>query len=100
MLIEPAPSTCQVDRYRPKYSYILGGSHITLGVISIILNVVGLGLVPTVIYYFGIRTSFDVQHGIWSGIFVSTIGLIIKKKVLCIYLHRLYITWAIHTCNK
>ena len=78
MVIEPAPSTCKVDSYRSKYSYILGGSHIALGVISIILNVVGLQLVPTVIIYLGIRSSFDVQHGIWSGIFVSTIGLIIK----------------------
>ena len=78
VLIEPAPFACKVDRYTPKYSYILGGSHIALGVISIILNVVGVVREPSYTSY--IRTYFDVGHGIWSGIFVSTTRLIIKYK--------------------
>ena len=75
MLIEPAPSTCKVDRYRSKYSYILGGLHITLGVISIVLNVAGVGLVGT---YVGGGSFFAVQHGIWSGMLVSITRLMMK----------------------
>ena len=75
VVFEPAPFACKVDRYRSKYSYILGGSHIALGVICIILNVVGV-LLPS--GYIIVGPFFDVGHGIWSGIFVSTIGLIIK----------------------
>ena len=69
-------------RYRSKYLVILSVLHITLGVISIILNVIGILMKLPYTYYLGLRTLFTVGHGIWSGIFVSRVRLILENDVI------------------
>ena len=83
VLIQEAPTVEQQGvKYRSKYSVILGVLHVALGVISIILNVIGILMKRPYTYYLGLRTLFTVGHGIWSGIFVSTIRLILKNDVI------------------
>ena len=83
VLIQEAPTVEQQGvRYRSKYSAILGVLHIALGVISIILNVIGILMEPPYTYYLELRTLFTIGHGIWSGIFVSRVRLILKNDVI------------------
>ena len=82
LVLQAAPSSRQIVQYRRKSSLILGGFHLALGVLCVILSAVGF-------FLFG---PFDFQTGyggIFAGVFVSDFNDIYNDYDSIIYTHTL-----------